>query len=239
MYRHLQTQGSTEWLPLAQAWWDEFRDHPVTVKELCVHLALDLEGCSIDLPVDLSGAQRVKPGWLRRSLGRHLGGLAGNTIGDFVICDAGIDAYRHVRRWRLRRVADLPEQQGPPGAQVVTASRPLHPGVRVQELLRTEQILGCLRNGMDLPSLCAELGVTVDFRILRSAIIERSNSEAVFRELTARMPKELLPAAHHLWMSWFVHADRPQANLRRLRSAVRAIDRLACVFRVALERMYS
>ena len=226
-----------QWLDLFRAWWNHFQDSPVTVNALCDRFSLDGGDCPINLPREVLGPKRMGPGSLRRSLGRRLARLTGSTVGEFLLCDAGADTNHHVRMWRLLLASNVSSPQTPHGTQATTPSPSPRIPVSVDDMLRTHHILDYLRGWTDLPALCEQLGLAGDSRDLRAAIIRRSASQDFFGELTSRTPRELIPAAERLWMSSFVHYDRPAANLRRLRAAVRGIDRLTNIFRVATEGM--
>ena len=92
-----------EWQSLLTAWWEQFRDEPVTVGELHVALSLDAPNDAVVIPTSLMRPRRKGAGALKRSLGRRLAALVGWTIGPFMVCDGGMDS-QHVRVWRLRCV---------------------------------------------------------------------------------------------------------------------------------------
>lgn len=100
--RAVQDEDTQQWKAFFDAWWEAFGSVSVTVDDLCsrilAHAALDDEA----IPDALLMQRDRGEGSLRRSLGRHLSRLTGRLYSGRKLSDAGQDAHRKVRAWRLR-----------------------------------------------------------------------------------------------------------------------------------------
>jgi hypothetical protein len=102
----VQDEDTQQWTAFFDAWWEEFGSTPVVVDELCKRLieadVHDDEARAVPdallVHVDVHGA---RAGALRRSLGRHLSRLAGRIFNGHKLLEAGRDAHRKVRLWKL------------------------------------------------------------------------------------------------------------------------------------------
>ena len=112
----VQDEDTQQWAAFFDAWWDEFKDAPVVVNELCEKLIETSADDARAVPdpllvhVDVHGA---RAGALRRALGQHLSRLMGRIFNGRKLLDAGRDNHHKRRLWRLagidtRSQRDLP-----------------------------------------------------------------------------------------------------------------------------------
>jgi len=100
--RSIQDEDTLQWKAFFAAWWEHFGDQAVTTDDLAQRI-LSHENLSDEPLPDCLLVNRDKgEGALKRSLGKNLSRLTGRIFDARKLCDAGRDAHRKVRAWRLR-----------------------------------------------------------------------------------------------------------------------------------------
>ena len=107
--RAVQDEDTLQWQAFFAVWWEHFQGNDVTADDLA-RLILphkDLYGGPVpepllnSLPEPLLVNKDRGEGSLKRSIGRNLSRLTGRIFDGRKLCDAGVSAKTHVRKWCL------------------------------------------------------------------------------------------------------------------------------------------
>ncbi len=99
--RAVQDEDTLQWQAFFNAWWDVFRDVPITADDVAHRILAHENLCDEPLPEPLLLNKDRGEGSLKRSIGRNLSRLTGRIFDGRKLCDAGTDTHRKVRAWRL------------------------------------------------------------------------------------------------------------------------------------------
>jgi hypothetical protein len=99
--RAVQDEDTLQWQAFFAAWWNLFAERTKTADDIAQRILEDKTHSDIPLPDTLLVNLDKGEGALKRSLGHNLSRLTGRLFDGRKLCDAGTDAHRKVRTWRL------------------------------------------------------------------------------------------------------------------------------------------
>jgi hypothetical protein len=99
--RAIQDEDTLQWQAFFAAWWNLFAERTKTADDIAQRILEDKMHSDIPLPDTLLVNLDKGDGALKRSLGHNLSRLTGRLFDGRKLCDAGTDAHRKVRTWRL------------------------------------------------------------------------------------------------------------------------------------------